>query len=188
LYNDDLCQGDSCFYKSHHYNSIISIIAYNDIGKELIGKFKFQKKFILMKLWKCWFTYINQQLNALQADLIIPVPMHKEKLKIRGFNQTSFLARILAKVSKIDYGRNILYKIKDTPNQRDLSQLERANNLLDAFSIEPNKAKMLIGKNILLIDDIVTTGATVNECAKVLLQFGASKVNVLTIARRQLRY
>lgn len=60
--------------------------------------------------------------------------------------------------------------------------------MLDAFSIEPNKAEMLIGKNILLIDDIVTTGATVNECAKVLLRFGASKVNVLTIARRELRY
>ena len=114
--------------------------------------------------------------------------MHKKKLKIRGFDQTAFLARILAKVSKIYYGRNILCKVKDTPNQRDLSQLERANNLLDAFSIEPNKAEMLIGKNILLIDDIVTIGATVNECAKVLLRSGASKVNVLTIARRELRY
>ena len=110
---------------------------------------------------------------------------------LNAFAEIAWCTHISPKIvekSKIYYGRNILCKVKDTPNQRDLSQLERANNLLDAFSIESNKAEMLIGKNILLIDDIVTTGATVNECAKVLLRFGVSKVNVLTIARRQLHY
>lgn len=186
-WHHDYCLVHKCYYVNHHYNAIISIVNYNDISKKLIGRFKFQKQMILVKLWQCWFTSITQQLNKFKSDFIIPVPMHKEKLKMRGYNQTEFLALILAKICKVQYRQDILHKVKNTRNQRDLSQLERVNNLLNAFSIEPNKKKIIAGKNILLIDDVVTTGATVNECARQLLQFGANEVNVLTIARRQLK-
>ncbi len=122
-------------------------------------------------------TKINEFKNI---DYISYVPMHKSKPKLRGFNQNFLLAKGLSKKLNIPLGKNILLKIKDTKSQSSLNKRDRLLNLKDAFEVS-NKAEIK-SKNILLIDDIFTTGSTVSECARCLKTAGANKVYVLTVA------
>ncbi|MBQ8940261.1 MAG: ComF family protein [Firmicutes bacterium] len=111
------------------------------------------------------------------ADIVVPVPMHKKKLKQRGYNQSAMLASFLANLGMGEY-REALVKIRDTQNQHDLSEKERLKNLKDAFTVTGD----VKDKKILLVDDIYTTGSTVNECAKTLIKAGAESVEVICIA------
>jgi len=114
-------------------------------------------------------------------DLIIPVPLHKNDLKKRGFNQSVLLSKIIGDYFSIPVGENVLIKKKITPFQVDLSKKEREKNILKAFSVE--KPEEINGKNILILDDVFTTGATVEECAKELIRSRANNIFVLTLAR-----
>ncbi len=114
-------------------------------------------------------------------DLIVPVPLHIRRLREREFNQALLLARELSKRTGIPYHERTLRKIKDTPFQTALKGRERRKNVKGAFHVE--KREEIKGKTILLVDDVYTTGATVNECARTLLKGGAARVAVLTLAR-----
>jgi ComF family protein len=115
---------------------------------------------------------------------VIPVPLHREKLKVRGYNQSEIIAKIISRIIKKDYKAKILLKIKNTPSQTNLKKAARKVNLINAFGICNAKKDILKGKMVLLVDDVVTTGATVNECSKVLLKNGVKGVRVISIARR----
>ncbi len=112
--------------------------------------------------------------------LIVPVPSSQKRKKWRGYNQAEEIANHLSSYLKIKMINNILIKKKETPFQSQLNQKEREENILDSF-----QSKTKIKKNILLVDDVYTTGATINECAKTLKKSGAKKVIALTIARTQ---
>jgi ComF family protein len=112
-------------------------------------------------------------------DVVVPVPLTPAGLKSRGFNQALLLAHHIAGKKKIPLVVTALKKTRDTPPQVGLSAKERAANVKKAFSCAANMA----GKNVLLIDDVMTTGATVNACSKQLLKAGAGSVSVLTLAR-----
>lgn len=120
-----------------------------------------------------------KELN-LDIDIILPIPIHKNRQKERGFNQCELLVEDIAKYSgKVDL--NIVYRKKDTPHQVGLNRENRIVNLEEAFELYDGvKIK---GKNILLVDDIFTTGTTINECAKFLKSKGANKVYFLCFAR-----
>ena len=116
------------------------------------------------------------------ADFIlIPVPMEKKKLKWRGFNQAEEIGKELSKFFRISLLNNVLAKIKETPAQVDLSEEERKENIRNAFSIK--NGGQILGKKILLVDDVYTTGATMEECARVLKKAGAKEVIGIVIAR-----
>ena len=116
------------------------------------------------------------------ADFIlIPVPMEKKKLKWRGFNQAEEIGKELAKFFGISLLNNVLAKIKETPAQVDLSEEERKENIRNAFSIK--NGGQILGRKILLVDDIYTTGSTLTECAKVLKEAGAKEIIGIVIAR-----
>jgi ComF family protein len=114
-------------------------------------------------------------------SLWIPVPLHKKKLRWRGFNQSAEIARELSFTLGGQLHEDALEKIKETPDQVTLQQDERKENLLGAFQLK-NPA-FVRGKKILLVDDVFTTGATMEECAKVLKQAGAREVWGVAIAR-----
>lgn len=113
---------------------------------------------------------------------VIAVPMHKRRLNWRGFNQSEEIAKILADSFQLDFLQNVLLKIKSSPPQADISDKEdRFKNITSAFTVE--HPHIITGRVIILIDDICTTGATLNECAKILKESGAVKVIGLVIAR-----
>ena len=115
-------------------------------------------------------------------DIIIPVPMYRKKEKRRGYNQTALIARKIAKAYKnLVYDGKSLQKIKDTKMQSSLDKTERRKNIKNAYKVI-NQQKIK-DKKIILLDDIYTTGSTVNECSKVLKQSGAKEILVVTIAK-----
>ena len=117
----------------------------------------------------------------LEADLIIPVPIHKKRLMERGFNQSEKIAYYLGKKMSIPVDANVLYRMKETHTQRALSPEERIENMKDVFGIKNGKEKRVKNKSIILLDDIYTTGATVSSCGKELRKYGAKKIYVLTL-------
>jgi ComF family protein len=113
-------------------------------------------------------------------SLIIPVPLHIKRLRQRGFNQSLILAQALSKKWQIPVNFSLLKRHKFTETQTGMDKTERKQNIKGAFEV---RDKENIGKNIIIVDDVYTTGATVNECAKILIKAGAQKVTVLTLAR-----
>jgi len=114
-------------------------------------------------------------------DLIIPVPLHMRRLRKRGFNQSLILARALGKKHHLPVDFSLLKRQKMTQTQTGLDRKEREQNIRGAFAVaHPEK---IAGQNIILVDDVLTTGATVNECARVLQKAGAARVAVITLAR-----
>ncbi len=112
-------------------------------------------------------------------DLIVPVPLHKSALRERGYNQATLLARELGRMLACRVESRLLRKIRKTIPQHNLPARERENNLSNAFSL----VAPLSGEHILLVDDVLTTGATVGSCSQSLLAGGAGKVTVVTVAR-----
>jgi ComF family protein len=112
---------------------------------------------------------------------MIPVPLHMRRLRERGFNQALLMVKELSKRIGIPYEGRALKKIKDTPVQISLKKRERRKNLTGVFQVADTEA--LKGKSVVLVDDVYTTGATVNECSRALLRAGAERVAVLTVAR-----
>ncbi len=115
-------------------------------------------------------------------DEIVPVPISEKRLKERGYNQTELIARELSALTKIPYSSGLI-RIKETAPQNDLGISERAENVKDAFDTKGS----FEGKRILLIDDIFTTGSTINECTRMLLKAGAADVKYCTVAKAMLR-
>ena len=114
------------------------------------------------------------------ADMLIPVPMTLLKRLKRKYNQAELLAMEISKHAKILYQPELLYKSKNTSPQESLTKKQREKNLKNVFSIKEEYAVQ--GKNIVLIDDVMTTGSTLNECAKILKIHGAKTVCAITIA------
>ena len=131
------------------------------------------------------FRRLSRQSDVLNdfdtPDFIHPVPLHVKRLRQRGFNQALVLARSLFPREKEKIRFNILARKMDTPSQAGLSGKERRKNLKNAFVVK--KASEITGKNVLLVDDVFTTGSTANECAKALKAAGCRKVEVLTMCR-----
>ena len=164
------------------FNLHIYLYKYEGIIREKILDYKFEEK---AYLYKSFVNNIISNKNILEVlqkhEIIIPVPMYCKKENKRGYNQTKLIAKELGKYLNLKYHDNILYKNKNTIEQSKLNKKERAENVKDIYIIK-NK-EIIKDKNILLFDDIFTTGSTVNECSKILKQNGAGEIDVLTIAK-----
>lgn len=149
---------------------------------ELIHEFKYRKNRTLgLYLGKMMAETHYADLDFEAIDLLIPVPLHNQKLRQRTFNQALILAREVARRHGKPVNHSILKRTFNTPAQVTLRKEERKKNVKGAFSLlNPEEIK---NKNILLLDDVYTTGGTVNECARLLIDNGAKNVYVLTLAR-----
>ena len=113
-------------------------------------------------------------------NMVIPVPLHRKKYKVRGYNQSSFIAKGIATQMGIDISEDHLIRTTSTESQTKKSRYNRYENMKDVFQV--NSAEEIIGKHILLVDDVITTGATLEACANTLLAIGAAKVSIAALA------
>jgi len=160
---------------------VYSACLYDGALKELVHRFKYKGKTVLARIFsKLMIEYIEDNPEIADVDLVTVVPLHKERLREREFNQSLLIAGSVSKEYFLTL-INALEKTRKTRYQNELLKSERLKNLEDAFSVSP-KADIK-DKNILLIDDIITTGSTLGECAKILLGGGAKSVRCFTLAR-----
>ena len=165
-----------------YFNELMYIFKYEGLIRKLIIDYKFNDKSYLY-LTFVNFLIKNQKLfeNIKKYDTIIPVPISKKRFKNRGYNQSLLVANEIAKKFNLKLMNNCLFKTKNIIEQSKLNKEEREQNIKSAFEL---KNKHLIqNKNILIFDDIYTTGSTVNECSKVLKLAHPKKIGVLTIAK-----
>jgi ComF family protein len=153
---------------------------YDGPAAQAIKRFKFTRQMAYLPVMQHWLQRPLCLELVAEADLIVPVPLHPKRLKQRGFNQALLLTKAFPQVP---LGREAVVRLRHTIPQVELRPKERRDNVKGAFTV-PDPA-LVKGKNILLIDDVYTTGATVRECAKVLRRAGARRVDVLTVARVQ---
>lgn len=147
--------------------------------KTIVQNLKYSNGKWLAKYMAAFLAQEYENMN-LETDVIIPVPMHKQKLKIRGYNQTELLAKELSAKINVAYSFNNLIKTRETTTQTKLNKAERLENLAGSFEVVNREE--IVNKNILLIDDVFTTGATIEETSKILKFAGANKIYVLTFA------
>ena len=171
-----------CLLDRRYFRKARAFGVYEGVLLEAIHLLKYGKKTSLSRplsiLAKNTFL---QYWDARDIDLIIPVPLHIKRLRERGFNQAHLLLRTWARYEAIPLNGLTLTRTRWTEPQTSLSRAERRNNIKGAFSLR--HAERIRDKRILLVDDVYTTGATVNECARVLLKARATFVDVLTLAR-----
>ncbi len=133
-------------------------------------------------LFAKWMVRAGQELLA-ETDLIVPVPLHRARLFQRRFNQSAEMARAVSRLSGVPSAPELLIRTRATRAQVGLSASARRRNVSGAFALTPGKGGKVEGKRLLLVDDVLTTGATVEACAKRLAAEGALSVDVLTLAR-----
>lgn len=169
----------SCAIKQPSYNKAITIFRYNKIIGTAIGNFKYRDQTFLAK--KFAKLLIQKAKNEIaDCDIICAVPLHPKKLKERKFNQAVLIGRYLAKEKFIP---DLLWRLSNTTPQASLKKKEREKNLKRAFLVNKKYRDSLKGKKIILLDDVMTTGATIENCAKALKKCEVAKITVLTIAK-----
>ncbi len=156
------------FEKGKELQNLIHALKYED--RFLIGKFLGEKA----------GQYLSKKITAWRIDLIIPIPLHHLKKAERGYNQSYYIAKGIGKQLAIKVSGNILKRKIYTESQTTMTLKERMANIKDAFSVK--REKSVKGKNILLVDDVITTGSTVSECGKTLLASGANKTYAASAA------
>ena len=172
----------SCLEESPRYTIARAALMYDGIVLDAIHQFKYSQNLAFgQALAKIFAGFDFPDIDWHRYDVIVPVPLHIRRLRSRGFNQSLILARALGERHKIRVDFSLLKRRKFTLTQTGLNKKERELNIKGVFEVTcPQKAK---AKNILLIDDVFTTGATINECAKTLKKSGAACVAALTLAR-----
>lgn len=172
----------SCIETEPEFDSARAAVIYNDASRKAVLDFKYGDRLHAVKTFVPWMQRAGQaQINL--CDMIIPVPLHPRRLWGRRFNQAALLAQEIARLNKKLHLPHLLRRQRFTTTQKGLTRKERQINVRNAFIISKGLDNILAGKNILLIDDVFTSGATLNECARVLKTSGAQTVHVLTIAR-----
>ncbi len=178
--NEKYCE--RCQKANFVFEKGIAVFSYSDV-RDAIAHFKFHYwKRDAVPLAKLMGDYLLTHYTELveQTELLIPVPMYEKKQKIRGFNQSELLAKAISKRIEKPYSANNLKRIRNTQPQSLLNAEQRKQNIKGAFSVE--NVEEIKGKTVLLIDDIFTTGTTVNECSKVLYESGAKSVLFFSLA------
>lgn len=181
------CHGDNhicgvCTIEPPKFDSACAAYTYHGGIKELLHNYKYTPKPQLRKpLGLLLVDKLTEYVHQIHPDLILPVPLHKKRLRQRGFNQAILLGEILSKQWHLPLERNLLQRIRYTKPQVTLSAVERRTNVNGAFAVK--NSVPLSGKKIVLLDDVFTTGSTLNECAKALKSAGAIEVHCITVAR-----
>lgn len=173
-----------CYENKYSYNRGISLFVYDRHTAPIIYSIKYGNNIELaQRLGSLLYYDICRKSNILsETDLILPVPLHKDVLKKRGYNQAEIIAGALSDESGIIINNSVLIKIKATADQIGLKKLQREKNLKESFDIADKR--VVENKNVMLIDDVLTTGATVNACCDALKKHGANKVFFAVLASK----
>ncbi|MCX5863825.1 MAG: ComF family protein [Deltaproteobacteria bacterium] len=170
----------ACLAKPRHFSRARALFLYEEPLKKVVHRFKYQGKTACLPSFARLANNLPHLAEMEGVDWIVPVPLHPTRLRERGFNQALLLARAFFPKDR-RVVPSLLVRLRPTEPQTSFNGAARRTNLKNAFGvIKPHR---LVGKKILLIDDVFTTGTTVNECARVLKKAGADEVLVLTLAR-----
>lgn len=178
--SDHLC--GPCTLARPSFDSARGALLFDGAVRELIHQFKYSGKTMLRRPLGLYAAdHLHRFVSGSRPDVIIPVPLHRKRLRQRGFNQAVLLGEVFAKKWGLPLLRNSLRRVRWTEPQVNLSAAKRLENVSGAFALAG--ACDLSGRRVLLVDDVYTTGSTVNECAKVLKHAGAEAVIAVTVAR-----
>lgn len=177
---DHLC--GSCSTSAPRFDAARAALVYEGASRDLIHSFKYRNKTHLRRpLALLTIERLSEFIRSRRPDLIMPVPLHRKKLSSRGFNQAVLLGEILSQRLKIPLDRRNLRRIRWTEPQVNLAAHDRRANVKGAFAI--HASALVNGRRVLLVDDVLTTGSTAEECGRVLKAAGAADVTVITVAR-----
>lgn len=178
--DQNLC--GACIAHAPVFNRARAVLAYDDASKPFILSFKHADRTEAAATFARWMARAGVELVS-DADVIVPVPLHWIRLFRRRYNQSALLSVQLGKISGIPVIPDLLVRKRRTPSQGRLSPSQRRRNVSGAFAIRNGKLDAIRGKRVLLIDDVITTGATASAVTRTLLKGGASAVDVLTLGR-----
>ena len=173
----------ACLREPPPYAATLAAVDYAHPWDGLVGRFKFHAGLDLTT------ALVHRMLCACAAagwpvpSLLLPVPLSNARLRERGYNQAWELARRLARSLGCPIDQRLLLRVKDTPHQLAFPPEQRAGNVRAAFAVEPDRRAALRGRSVTVVDDVMTTGATAAEIARVLLQAGAAEVRIWVVAR-----
>ncbi|MEQ8950641.1 ComF family protein [Parvibaculum sp.] len=159
-----------------------AVMRYSDRSARLVHRFKYSDRMEAAPAFARWLLRIGADIAA-DADIVAPVPLHKRRLFSRRFNQSAELSRAFAGLSGLSNMPDLLVRVRATRPQVGLSGDQRRRNVAGAFRLGPGGEALVRNRHIVLIDDVMTTGATAESCARVLVAAGAREVSVLCLAR-----
>ncbi len=174
-----------CMQYKPHYDGHRAMLHFDGLSKKLVHDLKYHDKPLLLPLFGEWLARAGAEWLDDKATeiIIIPVPLHFLRLWKRRYNQSALLARSLAKYTEKTVLIDGLVRVKRVPPQAGLSREQRLKNMRGVFAVNPKRSEYLHGKTVVLVDDVMTTGATINACAKVLKKSGVAAVYAVTLAR-----
>ncbi len=179
--HDHLCQ--DCLLDPPPFAAVTSVALYEDSLRQAVQRFKYRGAFSLDRsLGGLLADALETDPASGRSDLLVPVPLHVSRLRRRGYNQSLLLARVLGRRWRVPVHSRLLVRTRPTIPQQGLKAAERRRNLKGAFRVR----KPLDGEAVLLVDDVMTTGATARECSRVLLEAGAGRVEVAVLGRARL--
>ncbi|HWP15662.1 MAG TPA: ComF family protein [Xanthobacteraceae bacterium] len=164
------------------YQRARAAVRYDEVAAKVVHAFKYGDRLDLAPLLGGWMVRAGKELFE-DADALVPVPLHWRRLWSRRFNQSAALAQAISRATAIPVAHTALRRVKATAQQVGLSRAERATNVQGAFRAEHGAKADVAGRRVIVIDDVLTSGATSDACARALLRAGAAQVDVLVFAR-----
>jgi len=172
----------SCYAAPPAYDRARAALIYDDGSRGLILGFKHGDRLHAAPAFGAWVARAGAELLE-DADIVTPVPLHRLRLLRRRYNQAALIAAAAGEKAGVMHLPDLLERHRATPSQSTLGPVARARNVAGAFRLNPSHADRVKGSRIVLVDDVLTTGATVSACARVLRRGGAARIDVLTLAR-----
>ena len=164
------------------YTRARAAVRYDDVARTLVHALKYQDRTDLAPAMGRWMARAGYELLD-EADVLVPVPLHWRRGWSRRYNQSGALARVIARQNGVPVARDALRRVRPTQQQIGLSRSQRASNVQGAFKVAAEQKSEIQGRRVVLIDDVLTSGATVDACARALLRAKAAQVDVLVFAR-----
>jgi ComF family protein len=164
------------------YNRARAAVRFDEVSRALVHALKYGDRLDLAPTMGRWLGHAGREVLA-DADALVPVPLHWRRNWARRFNQSAMLAASISATAGVPIAAGALKRVKPTVQQVGLSRSERAANVQGAFRVPAERKAAVVGRKLVLVDDVLTSGATAEGCARALLRAGAANVDVLVFAR-----
>jgi ComF family protein len=164
------------------YHRARAAVRFDEISRALVHAFKYGDRLDLAPMMGRWISHAGRDLLA-EADALVPVPLHWRRLWARRFNQSALLAAVVSAETDVPVAAAALKRVKATTQQVGLTRNQHAVNVQGVFRVPEDGKAAVVGRRLIVVDDVLTSGATVEGCARALLRAGAANVDVLIFAR-----